>query len=317
MGCLTNRFSTTNFRDRASVDVEKPLRVESKERDIMTDGRRGRLRESFYGEFSNIFSEDHMNNLGLIVNTDDHHTLFSLDELEENFDVLANHRKPEPTIGSPSAYFDHLGLDYCLSSPSSSARLNTHASTDPSAPFASTIPSVSWLKTHAPTDPGAVKFTNAGPSLRENSGNTTREADLAGSASVTRYDHWIGKNEIIVARPFSQPVVARRKTGPKTKTKRKTKIKAKSSVSSTRHKHWTKEEDETLRNAMAQEGKGKIYWNQISRYYFRTTRSAAQCKNRWKNVSLSYFCLPYRVASVASNTRKSLHLYLLFIFTYS
>ena len=276
MGRLTNRLSTTNFRDHAHFDLENPLSLENKKWSIVADGRGGGLRESFERDFSNIFSMDDTNDLGLIVNgNDDDQMIFALDELEQDLDVLAN-QKPQPSIGGPSTYFDHFGLASSPSGPSSSAWLKTHMLSDPSGLIASTSPSVSWLKTHAPNDPVTVKFTNAGSSLGENSDNTTREGDSAVSASVTRTNRWIGKNDAIVARLSSQAVAARRKADSK----------AKASVSSTRHKHWTEEEDETLRSAMVQEGSGKIYWNEISRNHFHTTRSASQCKNRWKNVSL-------------------------------
>jgi hypothetical protein len=54
----------------------------------------------------------------------------------------------------------------------------------------------------------------------------------------------------------------------------------------TKHKHWSEEEDETLRQAMDLEQHVETTnWTRIARYYFSNTRSASQCKNRWKNVS--------------------------------
>ena len=53
----------------------------------------------------------------------------------------------------------------------------------------------------------------------------------------------------------------------------------------TKHKHWSKEEDETLRFATESEPTGPLDWIQIAQDYFNNTRSATQCKNRWKNVS--------------------------------
>lgn len=54
----------------------------------------------------------------------------------------------------------------------------------------------------------------------------------------------------------------------------------------TKHKHWSEEEDETLRQAMDLEQHAETTnWTRIARYYFSNTRSASQCKNRWKNVS--------------------------------
>lgn len=63
-------------------------------------------------------------------------------------------------------------------------------------------------------------------------------------------------------------------------------------VSSTRHKHWSKEEDNTLRSAITQEGTDTICWEEIARKYFNTIRSGTQCKMRWKNVNeISLFWL--------------------------
>lgn len=53
----------------------------------------------------------------------------------------------------------------------------------------------------------------------------------------------------------------------------------------TKHKHWTVDEDETLRAALADLGKEKVDWNKIARTHFQGIRSSAQCKSRWKNVS--------------------------------
>ncbi|OEU17410.1 ternary protein-Dna Complex1, partial [Fragilariopsis cylindrus CCMP1102] len=46
---------------------------------------------------------------------------------------------------------------------------------------------------------------------------------------------------------------------------------------------WTKEEDDTLRNAVALEGGGRTIWKEISGKYFRKNRSGTQCKNRFNN----------------------------------
>ena len=63
-------------------------------------------------------------------------------------------------------------------------------------------------------------------------------------------------------------------------------------ISSTRHKHWSKEEDNTLRSAITQEGTDTICWEDIARKYFNTIRSGTQCKMRWKNVNeISLFWL--------------------------
>jgi Myb-like DNA-binding domain len=47
---------------------------------------------------------------------------------------------------------------------------------------------------------------------------------------------------------------------------------------STRHKHWTAEEDEVLKVAVEEEGR---IWNVVSKNYFQGHRNAAQCKVRW------------------------------------
>ena len=52
----------------------------------------------------------------------------------------------------------------------------------------------------------------------------------------------------------------------------------------TKHKHWSKEEDKILVVAAEMEPIRPIEWIQIARDYFNNTRSATQCKNRWKNV---------------------------------
>ena len=57
----------------------------------------------------------------------------------------------------------------------------------------------------------------------------------------------------------------------------------------TKHKHWSGEEDKTLKLAVETEQLEPIDWIKIARNYFNNTRSATQCKNRWKNVSNSYF----------------------------
>ena len=55
---------------------------------------------------------------------------------------------------------------------------------------------------------------------------------------------------------------------------------------STWHKHWTDEEDEILRYAVAEEKNHK--WKSIAKKYFNNTRSAEQCKSRWNNVRYSF-----------------------------
>ena len=58
---------------------------------------------------------------------------------------------------------------------------------------------------------------------------------------------------------------------------------------STRHKHWSNEEDKTLKLAVKKEQNDhKMDWRIISEKYFGNKRSAIQCKNRWKNVSKTW-----------------------------
>ena len=53
----------------------------------------------------------------------------------------------------------------------------------------------------------------------------------------------------------------------------------------TKHKHWSEGEDETLKLAVEPVQNGPIDWIKIARNFFNNTRSATQCKNRWRNVS--------------------------------
>uniref|UniRef100_A0A6U9WVN9 Uncharacterized protein n=1 Tax=Pseudo-nitzschia australis TaxID=44445 RepID=A0A6U9WVN9_9STRA len=52
----------------------------------------------------------------------------------------------------------------------------------------------------------------------------------------------------------------------------------------TKHKHWSEDEDEKLKQGMEAEPDVKpTNWVDIAQNYFSNTRSATQCKNRWKN----------------------------------
>ena len=54
----------------------------------------------------------------------------------------------------------------------------------------------------------------------------------------------------------------------------------------TKHKHWSPEEDDILKLAVeTTELMNPIDWIQIAQDWFNNSRSATQCKNRWKNVS--------------------------------
>ena len=69
---------------------------------------------------------------------------------------------------------------------------------------------------------------------------------------------------------------------PKTRKTKKVDVRA---SPATKHKHWSKEEDETLKFATESEPLKSLDWIHIARTYFNNRRSATQCKNRWKNVS--------------------------------
>jgi hypothetical protein len=57
-------------------------------------------------------------------------------------------------------------------------------------------------------------------------------------------------------------------------------------ANSTRHKHWSEEEDELLKYAVTSESVpgGKHKWGWISRKYFKGNRNSTQCKVRWHHV---------------------------------
>lgn len=56
-----------------------------------------------------------------------------------------------------------------------------------------------------------------------------------------------------------------------------------------RHRRWTHEEDEILKNGVELEGGSKHNWVRIADKYFRGSRNARACKGRWNNVSLMNF----------------------------
>eukprot|EP00751_Fragilariopsis_kerguelensis_P022284 CAMPEP_0170893236 /NCGR_PEP_ID=MMETSP0734-20130129/42305_1 /TAXON_ID=186038 /ORGANISM="Fragilariopsis kerguelensis, Strain L26-C5" /LENGTH=135 /DNA_ID=CAMNT_0011283701 /DNA_START=734 /DNA_END=1137 /DNA_ORIENTATION=+ len=112
---------------------------------------------------TNTFSMENMNDLGLFVNGDDDQTLFELDDLEDNIDLIVN-QKPERSAG-PSAYLNHLGTSSHYSDPSSWLKNQDHAFINPDSGTSSSShysdPS-SWLKNqdHAFINP------DSGTSLR-------------------------------------------------------------------------------------------------------------------------------------------------------
>ena len=119
---------------------------------------------------------------------------------------------------------------------------------------------------------GSTSSRSKNRAFTDPSNSTTCEPDVTVSASVTINNQWIDKNEMAVTQSMFPSLTPN-------------KVDSKLSASSTRHKHWTKEEDDTLRNAVALEGGGRTIWKEISRKYFRKNRSGTQCKNRFNNVS--------------------------------
>ena len=78
-------------------------------------------------------------------------------------------------------------------------------------------------------------------------------------------------------------------SAPKTKKDVRANIGGIRASKETKHKHWSEEEDEMLRLAIANEKANSIDWIRLARKYFNNTRSATQCKNRWKNVSTFFY----------------------------
>jgi hypothetical protein len=265
VGLLTNRLSMTNFRDRVRDDVQSYPCTVKKE-----------YGEGFGGEPRNSFTTDHTNIMDLIIDGDDNNQMmFPWKELEKDLQILMN-QKPHPIVTGSSTNFDHLGLTSVPSAPSSSELSKKYVLSHHSSPVDSTTPSFPWLETHTVVDPNSTKLSIEGFSIREGSSKAICEKYL--EARGPGYYQMIDKNDGI-AGLFSSPSVA-----PPHKYCRKSKA-----CLMTRHKHWTEEEDEILRcamAAMAREVDGTSNWSKISGKYFHSTRSETQCKNRWKNVSL-------------------------------
>ena len=222
--------------------------------------------ESYSGTFDDL--------LATVSNDSDDQMFFPLDDLEDDLPIITDPNQ-KLTVNGCSPNFDRLGLKYwpSVSPPSASSHVRMFSNT--SSRLDLTNPCTTWLKRELSIDSSAARVTNIntniGPSLLEDSDNASR------LASVAKKHTLFGKHDAIAAQFSSQPGETSHKTD----------------FPSTRHKHWTRKEDEILRHAMAEEGNGKIVWCKISELYFRATRSAAQCKVRWNNVSFAFYILTY------------------------
>lgn len=103
------------------------------------------------------------------------------------------------------------------------------------------------------------------------------EADKPGQLSSINKNSFSGKNGAIVPRLPSHEKAK--------KPKSKAKDRFMPAPPTTKHRHWTHKEDNTLRLAMGNEDRDKVCWKRIAGKYFDNTRSAQQCKVRWTNVS--------------------------------
>lgn len=264
VGLLTNRLSMTNFRNHVQDDVPKSPCIVKKE-----------YGEGFGDEPRNIFSTDHTNSTDLIIDGDDNNQMvFPWIELEKDLQLLMN-QKPAPFVSGQSTNFDHVGLTPVPSALSSAELSKKHFLSHHSSPVDSTIPSFSWSETHTVAVPDTAKPSTEGFSIGEDSNKAIRVNYL--EARSPGYYQMLDKNDGI-AGMLSSPSVAS-----PLKCYRKPKA-----CSMTRHKHWTEEEDEILRRAMAAMARkfgGTSNWSKISGKYFQSTRSETQCKNRWNNVS--------------------------------
>ena len=127
-------------------------------------------------------------------------------------------------------------------------------------------------------------------SISKGSGKATTENDSDGRCP--------GDTNYFIADENTSPLVASSKA-----------TKVFDNKTDTRHKTWTKTEDNKLRLAVAAQVDG-IDWEQISFGHFESTRNASQCKNRWRNVSVfehvvidseqyysnTFLCLSYRLS---------------------
>ena len=219
------------------------------------------LRYSFGGESPNIFSTKYLNRSGLIVDNDrDGQMAFDCNELED--------------FKGQKLYQSVNGSSYNVPPASSSSALSKKRSLpNHSSPVDLNMLYFSWLNNQTVPEHDTLKHSIRNVAIQEDSDKKKSRKDLKGGESGT--SNFMSKNNGKTGRNSSKLVASKRK-------RRHVSIAA---VSATRHKHWTEEEDEILRSAIAEQVKDNVYWNEISRNYFRLTRSATQCKNRWKNVS--------------------------------
>uniref|UniRef100_A0A7S4AA48 Uncharacterized protein n=1 Tax=Pseudo-nitzschia australis TaxID=44445 RepID=A0A7S4AA48_9STRA len=200
--------------------------------------------------------------LATVSNDSDDRMFFPLDDLENDLPIITDQNQKLIANGS-SPNFDQLDLRYWPSVPPPSASSDVRMFSNTSSRLDSTSPCTTWLKQELSIDSSTARVTNTNidSPLLEDSDNASR------LNSVTKKYPLIGKNDEIAAQFSYQPGETSHK----------------GVFASTRHKHWTRKEDEILRHAIAEEGNGKIVWCKISELYFRESRSAAQCKVRWNN----------------------------------
>ena len=257
VGLLTNQLPTTTFPDIAKSPCAFKKEYEKGPRYPVN------------GQPRNIFSTGNTNNMGVILEEDrDDQMIFPWKELEKDFGIFTNH-SPNQILDDFSKSSDRPALTSVPSPPSPAMSKKYVISNNLSADGDSTIPSFSWLDSQILNGPDigseagldTDKLRIGSLSMSEDGGKEFSENHLDNA--------FIDKNNAINGR-FS--------------TRYKQCQQSKDIISSTRHKHWSEEEDEMLRHAMASEKTPN--WSDISLTYFHSTRSVSQCKNRWKNVSL-------------------------------
>ena len=198
--------------------------------------------------------------------------IFPWKELEKDLAILTNQNR-DTAISCTSPNPNRLESASVFPTPTRST-----LSVDP------TIRPFPWLETQTLAESSNAEFSTAGSSTRKDVGKniqrTKLEDNIAGNMS------FVDRNGRVGDRYLSKPVEAPKRADPKHKA---------AASRTTRHKHWSKEEDEILRSAMVAETTINPNWEEISSKYFNSNRSAMQCKNRWKNVSqnILHSNLPY------------------------
>ena len=187
--------------------------------------------------------------------------LFPWKELEADVHILTT-QDQNPIVGDSSTNYDDFRLP-SVSSPRSSSLPKKYPSS-----VGSSFPSSWWSEVPTLYKSDHAKISIEDLSIKEYDGKAICEKDL--DTKRPENNHSTGKEHESPYRVSSNSVKYR----PTSKDK----------VSNeTRHKHWTQEEDGILRSAIFKHG--STDWSDISSMYFLSTRSATQCKNRWKNVS--------------------------------